>query len=387
MSDLATLDQLPVGASRVLLRVDFNLPLEGDRVLDDFRLQAALPTVRALLDRGVDLTLISHLGRPGGRPDGALSLRPVAAALSQQLGLKVEFWPGVPGDEAYRESARSRCGPLALAENLRFDPGEEANQVEFARRLAVGHDAFVQDAFGCLHRAHASTVAITDHLPSCAGPLVVSEVGALKMLLGDDRRPFGLAIGGAKMKDKLPLLVRLLPEVDLVLIGGALANTFLAASGREIGRSLYEPSQLAVASELLASWPKVIHLPSSVVVERGAEAEEVDVGAVPSDARIVDIGERTLQAWQPLVLALERLFWNGPMGLYERQPFDRGTAGLARLVAEMDGMSVVGGGDSIAAIRRLGLTAAVSHLSTGGGASLAYLQGDVLPGLSALGEG
>ncbi len=385
--EFATIAQLPKAASRVLVRLDLNVPLAGQEVADDFRIEAAVPTVRSLLARGLDLTLISHLGRPGGKPEPALSLRPVAAALSRQLGRPVEFLAGVPGDARYRDWRGSAGGSLALAENLRFDPGEEANQMDFAQRLAAGRQAFVQDAFGSLHRAHASTVAIARLLPSSAGPLLQAEVEALDRLLHDGSRPFGLAIGGAKMKDKLPLLRRLLPQVDVVLLGGALANTFLAASGKGVGQSLYEPGQLEVARELLAKWPGVIHLPTSVVVARGAAVEEVGVDAVPEDARIMDIGERTVEAWRPLVLELKRLFWNGPMGLYEQPPFDRGTRGLARLVGAMQGLSVVGGGDSLAAIRRLGLAQAVTHLSTGGGAALAYLQGDVLPGLRALEQG
>ena len=385
--EFATIAQLPKAASRVLVRVDLNVPLAGQEVADDFRIEAVAPTVRALLARGLDLTLISHLGRPGGKPEPALSLRPVAAALSRQLGRPVQFLAGVPGDERYRDWRGSAGGSVALAENLRFDPGEEADQADFAQRLAAGRQAFVQDAFGSLHRAHASTVAITRLLPSAAGPLLQAEVDALDRLLHDGSRPFGLVIGGAKMKDKLPLLRRLLPQVDLVLLGGALANTFLAASGRGVGQSLYEPGQLEVARELLAGWPALIHLPTSVVVARGAAVEEVGVDAVPEDARIMDIGERTVEAWRPLVLGLKRLFWNGPMGLYEQPPFDHGTRGLARLVGAMQGLSVVGGGDSLAAIRRLGLAHAVTHLSTGGGAALAYLQGDVLPGLQALEQG
>lgn len=371
---------------RVLVRVDFNVPLTDGQVADDFRIQAALPTVRALLERKVGITLISHLGRPAGRPHGAFSLQPLAEVVSRHLGQPVTFVPGVPGDSTYRQAVSADPGAVLLAENLRFDHGEETNDPDFAIRLAFGHDGFVQDAFGTLHRAHASTVAITRLLPACAGPLVAAEVRALDLLLSDPRRPFGLAVGGAKMKDKLPLLRRLLPEVNTVFLGGALANTFLAASGLAVGSSLYEPAELDSAAALLESWPEVIHLPDTVVVEAAGQVDEVAVTEVSADARIMDVGERTLQAWRPIVLGLGRLFWNGPMGLYERPPFDHGTATLARTIGEMTGMSVVGGGDSLAAIRRLGLEGAVSHLSTGGGASLTYLEGEILPGLQALEE-
>lgn len=377
---------MPATLQRVLVRVDFNVPLTNGQVADDFRIEAAIPTVRTLLQRNLGITLISHLGRPGGRPNAAYSLKPVAEVVSRHLGQPVTFVPGVPGDSTYCRAVSADPTGVLLAENLRFDPGEEANDQGFAARLATGHDGFVQDAFGTLHRSHASTVAITRLLPAWAGPLVLGEVRALDLLLSDPRRPFGLAVGGAKMQDKLPLLRRLLPEVDTVLIGGALANTFLAALGLRLGASLYEPAELDSARTLLKTWPDVIHLPHTVVVERAGQVDEVSVEEVPADARIVDVGRRTLKAWRPIVLGLGRLFWNGPIGLYERPPFDQGTAELARLVAEMAGMSVVGGGDSLAAIRRLGLAGAVSHLSTGGGASLTYLEGDILPGLLALEE-
>ncbi len=386
MNALPTLGELPAAVRRLLVRVDFNVPLKGGQVADDFRIRAAAPTVQTLLERQVGVTLISHLGRPGGRPNLSLSLEPLADVVARQVGCPVSFVPGVPGDSAYQQAVRSDPTVVLLAENLRFDPGEEANDPAFAARLASGHDGFVQDAFGTLHRSHASTVAVTKTLPSWAGPLVAAEVAALDALLSDPRRPFGLVVGGAKMKDKLPLLRRLLPEVDTVLIGGALASTFLAASGLAVGASLYEPGELDSARLLLDAWPDVIHLPDSVVVERAGGVEEVSAAEVLSDARIMDVGRRTLNAWRPMVAGLGRLFWNGPIGFYERPPFDQGTAQLARFVGEMTGMSVVGGGDSLAAVRRLGLEASISHLSTGGGAALAYLEGDVLPGLMALEE-
>lgn len=384
---LPSLSALPDDARRVLVRVDYNVPVKDGKVKDTFRLEASLPTLKDLLGRGLTPILISHLGRPKGKPDPEKSLGPVAGALSALLGEKVLFVGGDPASPEVRSAVLAAGqGQVILLENLRFDPGEEGNSPELAGALATLGDAFVQDAFGVVHRAHASTVGIPRHLPSVAGLLVKEEVDALDELFEGTGRPFSVLVGGAKISDKLALLKRLGPQADRIFLGGALANTFLAARGLPIGRSLFDPGAIPSAMALMEATGNKIHLPPAVVVE-GADGRirETPVADVQEDETIFDIGLETVKRWAEPIASSARLFWNGPMGLFEREPFDRGTTGIAREVARVTGMTVVGGGDSLSALRQSGLEGAITHLSTGGGASLAYLEGQDLPGLAALG--
>lgn len=382
---LPSLDDLPAETRRALVRVDFNVPLAAGEVADTFRVEAELPTIHALLGRGLAVVLISHLGRPKG-PDPAKSLRPVARTLERLLGERVVFLPGGPLDAGVRSRIEAaRPGEVLLLENLRFHPGEKANAPAFARALAGLGDAFVQDAFGAVHRAHASIAGVPRLLPSVAGPLVTSEVEALDGLLEAPSHPFLVIIGGAKTSDKLALLGRLAPKADALLLGGALANTFFLAEGRGVGVSLVEHDQVEAARGLLAAYPGRIRLPATVMVRNGeGTVRETSPGDVAPDEAVLDIGREAVETWKDAVFGAARLFWNGPMGRFEEPPFDRGTLALAALVAETPGVTVVGGGDSLAAVRRSGLARRMTHLSTGGGASLAYLEGRELPGLQAL---
>lgn len=378
---------------RAFVRVDYNVPLEGERVADSTRLEASEPTLRFLLERGVRPVLASHLGRPGGEPDPRFSLAPVADELERRLGLRVHFVGPADSLEAL-EASRSLGGDAALLlENTRFLPGETANDDGLARRLSELGDFFVSDAFGSLHRAHASTVGVARHLrPAVAGLLVLRELEALGRLRDDPERPFVVALGGAKIADKIDLLEAFAERADTVLVGGAMANTFLAAGGVEMGRSLVEAEALETARRLERRFGEKLRVPSDLVVTSDPEAERpegrtVDVREVGSREAAVDIGEDTRAAFAEAVRGARTFFWNGPMGLFEREPFDAGTASLAQAAAdatESGVFTVVGGGDSASAVRRAGVAERVSHVSTGGGAALEFLAGKTLPGLEAL---
>ena len=375
----------------VLVRVDFNVPLEGARVTDDARLTAALPTIRRLMGDGCRVVLCSHLGRPGGRRVPSMSLRPVAAALREHLGQDVAFAPDPVGPRARRTVDALRPGQVALLENTRFYPEEERNDEVFARALAGLGDFFVQDAFGAVHRAHASTVGVTRHLPSVAGLLLEREVGALSRLL-DGERPFVAIIGGAKVSDKLRVLEHLLPRVDRLLIGGGMANTFLSALGYGTGRSLVEPDLVPAAEHLIAEAGRrgvELLLPVDLVVGnfflRQADYRIVQVDQVPPEWMAMDIGPLTVERFAGALRGAATIFWNGPLGVAEWPNFAAGTAGVARALAGCsEAFTVVGGGDVVAALRRLDLSGGVRHISTGGGASLEFLEGRELPGIAAL---
>lgn len=370
---------------RALVRVDFNVPLAHGKVADTFRLEAALPTLRQLMDDGASVALISHLGRPQG-VDPSLSLAPVAPALAELLGHEVTFLPGDPTSEAVRRRlADAAPGDVHLLENLRFFPGETRADPEFTRGLASLGDVFVQDAFGVVHRSHASTVGVPDLLPSAAGRLVAAEVETMDALVQEGGHPFVVAVGGAKVSDKLNLLHRMLERSDALILGGALANTFLLARGLGMGRSLVEADLVPQAQELLDEGGSRIRLPSTVVVtDPDGKVRQTPADEVGPDEAVMDVGEDAVREMAPLVEAAQRVFWNGPFGLFEKEPFDRGTSAFARVVAASGAMSVVGGGDSLAAVRRAGVEGSITHLSTGGGASLSYLEGNELPGLAAL---
>lgn len=386
---LPSLDALDVSNRRVLLRVDLNVPLRKGKVSDDTRIRAAIPTIRALLDRGATVICCSHLGRPKGERDPALSLAPVAHALADWLQLKVRLTEDpnpAPDDLAGMPSDQ-----IALLENLRFHPGEEANDVGFAKELAALADAYVNDAFGAVHRAHASVVALAQLLPRAGGLLLKKEVQALNRLLENPDRPFVVILGGAKVSDKIGVIGNLLDHADAILIGGAMANTFLAAGGLELGASKVETDRLDEVREIIVATEQAgvdLLLPEDVVVaeavEEGADTQVVAASRIPPKMLALDIGPVASQTFAERVKGASTVFWNGPMGVFEFEPFLQGTRVVAEAVADCDGFTVVGGGDSAAALAALGLIERVSHLSTGGGASLEFLEGKELPGLKAL---
>jgi phosphoglycerate kinase len=389
---LASLEPAWVEGKRALVRVDFNVPLVRGAVADDTRIRAALPTIRWLRDRGARVVLLSHLGRPGGRPDPAQSLRPVASALEGHLGIPVAFLADPTSDEAMAATRRLPRGGVALAENTRFHAGEERDDPDLAARFARLGDFFVNDAFGSAHRAHASTAAVAALLkPAVTGFLMEQELAWLGRALEAPKRPFVAVMGGAKISGKIDLIESLLPKVDAILVGGAMACTFFRAQGLETGTSLVEPDRVALASALLdRAGPRLV-LPLDAVVATALEpnitTQVVPSGRIPAGWAMYDVGPRTVLAFADRIAAAGTVLWNGPMGVFETPPFDQGTLGVAHAMAEATrggAVTVVGGGDSAAALAAAGLEGAVSHVSTGGGASLEFLEGRDLPGVSAL---
>ena len=387
---LPTLEDLPPLASRrVLLRADFNVPLDDGRITDNLRIRAALPTIGWLRERGAAVIACSHFGRPKGAPDPQYSLAPVAQRLGELLGTDAALAPEVVGAEAKAMADGLGPGDVMVLENLRFHPGETKGDEELAEQLAALADAFVNDAFGAAHRAHASVVGPPRHLPSAAGRLVMSEVTALSRLLHEPERPFVAILGGAKVSDKIGVIDSLLDRCDTLLVGGAMASTFLVAQGLDVGESLVERDQVEQCTVRLAT--DRVGVPTDVVVAadvaEDAETDVVPVDSVPAGWKILDIGPATATQYAASVESAATVFWNGPMGVFEMAPFAGGTKTVAEAVAASAGYTVVGGGDSAAAMARFGLADRVDHLSTGGGASLEYLEHGDLPGLRALREG
>lgn len=382
------LDDLELAGKRVLVRADLNVPLDEGRVADDFRIRAVIPTLAHLLDKEANVIVCSHLGRPEG-PDPDLRMDAVAARLSELGGFAVNKSDAVVGPEAAAAIAASADGEVVMLENTRFEAGETGNDATLADGLAALADVFVLDAFGSAHRAHASTVGVAERIPSAAGPLVEAEVEALGRLLGEPPRPYVVVIGGAKLSGKLGTIRSLLPHVDAMLIGGGMCFTILAAEGYEVGESLVEESMIGEVSDVLrsAGAGKII-LPLDIVVgeEFAADTphEVVPASDMPKRRIGLDIGPQAIERFTGVIGNAESLFWNGPMGVFEWEAFRAGTEAIARSVAENEGFTVVGGGDSVAAMRLLDLESEVSHLSTGGGAGLEMLEGKTLPGLAAL---
>jgi phosphoglycerate kinase len=389
--ELRTVDRADVAGRRVLVRNDFNVPLEDGTVTDDLRVRAAVPTLRWLLDHGARVICCSHLGRPKGKPDPRYSLEPVRPVLAERLGVEVAFVDDVAGDQALQAAEALGDGQVLLLQNLRYEPGEEKNDPELADRLAALAEVYVDDAFGAAHRAHASVVGVAERLDAYAGFLLAGEVTELSRLLEDPERPFTAVLGGSKVSDKLAVLDNLLGRVDSLVVGGGMCFTFLAAKGHEIGDSLFEPEQVEAVRELLetaSSQGKPVLLPTDVVVARevsaDAEARTVPADAIEAGWKGLDIGPASAMAFARAVTDARTVFWNGPMGVFELEPFAAGTKTVAEAVAAADGYTVVGGGDSAAALAELGLADRVDHLSTGGGASLELLEGKTLPGVAAI---
>ena len=386
------LDDLDVHGKRVLVREDLNVPLADGRILDYGRIDAAVPTLRLLHERGAKSIVLSHLGRPGGAPDPRYSLRPVAPALAGRLGLPVAFAGDCVGDVARAAVEKMNDGDVLLLENVRFHPGEERDDAAFARQLAQLGDFYVDDAFATAHRAHASTEALAHLLPSAAGPLMESELSSLSRLVDRPAKPFVCAIGGAKIKDKMGILTRLAELVDAFCVGGGMANTLLAASGIDVGRSLRD-DDLGPARTFLALAQKrgvAVGLPTDAIVapsvDGEAQARLVSIDRV-GDGMILDIGTATANAYAATIERAKTIVFNGPMGVYEKPAYQQGTRILGDAIAQATAagaMSVVGGGDAAAAATMLGFASKMTHVSTGGGATLEYLEGKTLPGVAAL---
>ncbi|HSJ34136.1 MAG TPA: phosphoglycerate kinase [Acidimicrobiia bacterium] len=388
MPDYLTLDDLDVAGLTVLVRSDLNVPLDNGEVEDDFRIRMALGTITRLREANAKVVVCSHLGRPKGQ-DPELSLAPVAARMSELGGFPVRHVPAVVGSEAEAEVEAASPGDVLLLENTRFEAGETKNDPVLADGLARLADVFVQDAFGSVHRAHASTMGVAERLRSAAGPLLVSELDSLGRLLGDPERPYVVVLGGAKVSDKLGVIANLLPKVDSMLIGGGMCFTLLAARGYEVGNSLVQEDQIEAVKGLLdGPHGDRIQLPVDVVAaeafEESSASEVVDVADIPAERIGLDIGPETAAQFSAVIRDAGSVFWNGPMGVFEWEDFRAGTEAVAEAMAACDGFTAVGGGDSAAALRLLGMEDSISHLSTGGGAGLELLEGQELPGVKVL---
>jgi phosphoglycerate kinase len=391
---LRTIDDLgDLQGHRVFVRADFNVPIEDGKVTDDLRITATLPTLQTLRERGASLIVGAHLGRPEGEARGDLRLDPVAARLEETGGFGVHKLDEVTGPTVEEACSKLDGGEVVMLENLRFDPREESNDRNFAEELSLLADAYVDDAFGAAHRAHASVVGVAELLPSAAGLLMQREVDVLSGLLRDPDEPFVAVLGGVKVSDKLGVVDALVDRVDALLVGGAMAFTFLAAQSAEVGDSLVEEDQVdEVRGALDRAHTKgvLIVLPEDVVAasEPSLEirTETVPANRIPKGLKGLDVGPRTVEEFTRVLADARTVFWNGPMGVFELEPFSRGTRGVAQAIAGIDAFTVVGGGDSVAAIRRLGFEDEIDHLSTGGGASLEFLEGKDLPGVAVLRE-
>ncbi|MFO3718119.1 phosphoglycerate kinase [Anaerococcus sp. ENR1011] len=391
-----TLKDLDVKGKKVLVRVDFNVPLskeDNSKIADDSRIKAALPTIDYLLENGAKVILISHLGRPKGESNPEFSLKPVANWLADKYGDKFEFLPAdeVVNDEIKEKVSELNEGELALLENTRYVAGETKNDEEFAKELASLADLYINDAFGTSHRAHASNVGVASILPSAVGFLIEKEIDVMGKALENPEHPFVSILGGAKVSDKIGVIENLITKVDTILIGGGMAYTFLKAQGKEIGKSLLEEDKMDLALELLDRAKEngvEILLPEDVVIADdiapGVETEIVDIDSIPVDKEALDIGPKTAEKYAEKIKAAKTVVWNGPMGVFEIKEFSNGTNKVANALAEADATTIVGGGDSALAIEMADLKDKITHVSTGGGASLEFLEGKDLPGISAI---
>lgn len=388
-----TVQDIEITGRRVLLRVDFNVPLDMNTgaISDDSRIRASLPTIRYLVDHKARVILCSHLGRPKGKVVEALRIAPVAQRLSQLIGLPVSTTLDCIGQDVESKARTLKEGALLMLENLRFHPEEEANEPNFARKLAGLADVYVNDAFGTAHRAHASTVGVTGHLPAVAGFLMAKELEVMGRLLDNPEPPFACLIGGAKVSDKIGLLQSMLQKVDILLVGGGMAATFLKAQGHEVGHSLIEEDRLDLARELLQEAETrrvsfVLPVDALVVqeIKAGAPIQIAATDNIPADSHIVDVGPQSVDLFCQRLGKCRTVIWNGPMGIYEIPEFAQGTRSLAGFLASLDATTVIGGGSTAEAVQEMGLTGKMTHISTGGGASLRFLEGAALPGVEVL---
>ena len=386
-----TIKDIDWQGKKALVRVDFNVPLSDGVITDDARIQAALPTINYLLDHGAAVILMSHLGRPKGEPDPQFSLRVAADHLATLIDAPVQFSEQTTGPEAVAAAAALQPGQVLVLENTRFDAREKKNDPAMAAELAAMGDVFVNDAFGSAHRAHASTAGVAADLPAVAGFLMEKELDYLGDALEEPERAFVAILGGAKISDKIGVIEALLTKVDAILIGGGMANTFLAAQGYDMGKSLVEQEALATAAALMEQGGDIIQLPVDLRIakEFAADAENmvVSVDEVPADWMALDIGPATIAHFSNRLAGAKTVVWNGPMGVFEFPVFAQGTVAIAEMLGELDGATtIIGGGDSAAAVRQAGLDDTMSHVSTGGGASLEFLEGKELPGVAALND-
>lgn len=388
MFNKKTVRDIDVKGKRVLVRVDFNVPLKDGKVSDDTRITSALPTIRYLLDQGASVILFSHLGRPKDGPDPQFSMKPVAEYLAKLLSKPVQFAADCIGPKAENASAKLKPGDVLVLENTRFHPAETKNDESMSKQFSALADVFVNDAFGSAHRAHSSTEGVAHYLPAVAGFLMEKEIQYLGQAIENPKRPFVAILGGAKVSDKIGVIKNLLTKADSVLIGGGMANTFFKAQGIEVADSLAENESLETARDLLKIGGSKLVLPTDFVIadkfDDAAVKNTVDIGNVPAGWRILDIGPKTIQAFSKIISEAGTVVWNGPMGVFEMPSFTKGTFEVAKAVAESHAVSVIGGGDSVAAVQQTGLAPKITHISTGGGASLEMLEGLALPGLVAL---
>lgn len=383
-----TLRDVEVMGKKVLVREDLNVPIDDGKITDDTRIVAILPTVRYLLENGAAVILISHLGRPGGKYVSELSLRPVADYLSGLLGQEVIFAEDCIGKPAQEASSKLKPGQVLLLENTRFHKGEKTNDPEMGKELASLADIFVSDAFGTAHRAHASNVGVAEYLPAVAGFLMEKEIKYLGSAIEKPERPFLAILGGAKVSDKIGVINNLLDRVNTILIGGGMANTFFAAEGYDMADSLVEDDAIEAAKEILKKNGEKLILPVDMVIadqfSNEAQKKLIPVGDVPAGWRVLDIGKRSLDKFNEFIAPAKTIVWNGPMGVFEFPKFAQGTFDIAEAVANSNAVSIIGGGDSASAVKKAGLEDNITHISTGGGASLKMLEGAELPGLEAL---
>jgi phosphoglycerate kinase len=385
-----TVRDVDLKGKRVLMRVDFNVPMQDGVVTDDKRIRAALPTIQYVLDQGASLLMMSHLGRPKGGPDPEFSLKAAAEALSKLLGKPVQMAPDTVGPEVEKLAAALKPGDVLMLENTRFYKGEEKNDLELAQQMAKLGDIYVNDAFGSAHRAHASTEGVARYLPAVSGFLMEQELEYLGRATQNPERPYVAILGGAKISDKIMVVENLLAKCDKLIIGGGMANTFLAAQGHDMGDSLVEAGAIETAKKILAGAGDTLVLPVDAVVADKFDAEAnsqiVDVDKIPAGWRMLDIGPKTLALFGDVLKTAKLVVWNGPMGVFEFPKFAEGTFAIAKMLAEGGATTVIGGGDSASAVKKAGVAKKMTHVSTGGGASLEFLEGKELPGVAALND-
>jgi phosphoglycerate kinase len=383
-----TVRDIDLKGKRVLMRVDFNVPMEGGKVTDDKRIKASLPTIQYVLDQGASVILMSHLGRPKGGPDPEFSLGAAAQVLAGHLGRPVRMAPDCVGSEVEKMAQALQPGDVLMLENTRFHAGEEKNDLELAKQMAALGDVYVNDAFGSAHRAHSSTEGVARFLPAVSGFLMEQELEYLGRATANPEHPYIAILGGAKISDKILVVENLLARCDKLIIGGGMANTFLAAKGLNMQDSLVETGSIETAKAILARHGDKIILPVDAVVadkfDAEANSQVVDVAAIPSGWRMMDVGPRTLAAYKEAMQGARLIVWNGPVGVFEMPKFAEGTFALAKLLAESGATTVIGGGDSASAVKKAGVAKQMTHVSTGGGASLEFLEGKELPGVAAL---